>query len=207
MSHISSIPDSVRRWTWTVSQLRARASRLNRRVGGDPAATDAILNEALELCNNLLVDLAGAEAETKRLRDALRHERQDATGLFDRIPIASVSTDAAGLITEANRQAALLLNVSARHLAGKPLLHFTQDRVAFLALLQALPKEGGTAGGTIAIRPRERRTMAVELAVVPRTSTNPTEWLWFLAPEAPGERNLDADSLDAPRHVEAQRSA
>lgn len=190
-----------------MGQLRTHAQRLNRRSGGVPAASDAVVNEALELCNSLLVELAGAEEEARKLRQALQHDRQDATGLFERLPIATVSTDAGGLITAANRHAALLLNVSARHLAGKPLLHFTQDRVAFLALLQSLPQDGGAARGTISIRPRERRTMTVDLAVVPRTSMNASEWLWFLTPEAAGQRILESDQLDAPRHVDAQRSA
>lgn len=207
MSHISVISDSVRRWTWTVGQLRTRAQRVKRRSAGDPAAADAIIDEALELCNNLLVDLAGAEEETRKLRQALQQERQDAIGLFDRIPIPSVSTDEAGLITGANRHAALLLNVSARHLAGKPLLHFTQDRVAFLAMLGSLPQDGSTSHGTISIRPRERRTLAVEITVVSQTTMNATEWLWFLTPEASGERGVERDPLQLPRDVDSPESA
>lgn len=207
MSHVSSFSDSVRRWTWAVGQLRTRVQRVKRRFAGDPAASDAIVDEALDLCNNLLVDLAGAEEDTRKLRQALEQERQDAVGLFDRIPVASVSTDAAGVITAANRHAALLLNVSARHLTGKPLLHFTQDRVAFLAMLGALPQDGSTSHGTISIRPRERRTMAVDIAVVPRTTMNATEWLWFLTPEASGERGVERGRLQVPRDVESPDSA
>jgi PAS domain-containing protein len=207
MPQVPSISDSARRWTWTVGQLRARAQRLKRRATGDPGASDAIVEEAIELCNNLLVELAGAEAETRKLRVALQQERQDATGLFERIPIASVATDAAGLITEANRHAALLLNVSARHLAGKPLLHFTHDRVGFLALLQSLPRDGSTSHGTISIRPRERRTMTVDIAVVPRTSMSATEWIWFLTPETPGARVVDGDLVDVSGDGDSRPSA
>jgi PAS domain-containing protein len=207
MSQGSPISDSLRRWTWTVGQLRARAQRVTRRTTSDPVASEALADEALELCSNLLVELAGAEAEIKKLREALQHEREDADGLFERIPIASVATDAAGVITAANRRAASLLNFSARHLVGKPLLPFTQDRQAFLGLLRSLPRDGGTSQRSISIRPREHRTMTVDIAVVPRTTRNASEWLWFLTPEVPGARTLESDSLAAAADMASQRSA
>jgi PAS domain-containing protein len=207
MPQSSSISDGVRRWTWTVGQLRTRAQRAKGRFATDPAAAETIVDEALEVCGNLLVDLAGGDAEIKKLRVALQQEQQDALSLFERIPAASVATDAAGLITAANRDAALLLNVSARHLAGKPLLHFTQNRSAFLALLGSLPRDGSTSRGAIAIRPRERRTMTVDVAIVPRTTMGATEWLWFLTPESAGDRAVVRDPLEVPTDGDSAESS
>jgi PAS domain-containing protein len=188
MPQLTALSDSVRRWTLAVGQHRARAQRLKRDTAGLASPCDAILDEALELCSNLLIDLAGAEAQTSKLREALRHEREDAAGLFERIPIASISTDAAGVIADANRGAALLLNVSARHLAGKPLLHFTQDRVAFFALLKSLAREAGTLHVSIPIRPRERRATTVSVVVLRQTPADPGRLLWFLTPDATADR-------------------
>jgi len=202
MSEIASISDSVRRWTSAVSHLRARAQRARRRPDADPNLLTALLEEALELCNYVLADLAGADTEIKKSRQARDEERQDALALFDRLPVASVSTDATGVITATNRRAALLLNVSARHLAGKSLLPFSQDRSAFMTILNTLPRDGNTSSGRIAIRPRERRTLSVDVVIVPRTSTA-TEWLWFLFPVAAADRIGEPAPLDISHDTES----
>lgn len=178
-----SISDSVRRWTLLLGQLRSRALRVKRRSAPEPSAGDGLLDEALEFSNRMLIDLAGAELELKKSRHALAAEREHASALFDRMPIATVMTDRAGLITAANRRATQLLNVSARHLAGRPLVHFSNDRTAYLALLRGLPLNGTASTGTLTIRPRERRTLNVEIAIVPRTPADATEWVWFLTPD------------------------
>ena len=206
MSQASSVSDSIRRWTSALSHLRARAQRAKRRPGADPDALNALLDEALELCNYVLVDLAGADTEIRKNRDARDEEHQDAMALFERLPVASVSTDSAGIITATNRRAALLLNVSARHLTGKSLLPFSQDRTAFLAMLHTLPRDGSTASGRIAIRPRERRTLSVDAVIVPRTA-NATEWLWFLFPDGTGDRSADHSPMHGARDVDTEATA
>lgn len=179
----------------TLGQLRSRALRLKRRSTNAPLDSDTLMDEALEISNSLLLDLAGAELENEKLRRELNSERQDALALLDRMPIASVMTDAAGLIIAANRRASQLLNVSGRHLAAKPLLPFSQDRTGFLGLLGSLPRNGTPSAATLSIRPRERRPLSVDVIVIPRTPNGATEWLWFLTP-ACGERAGDAARLD-----------
>jgi PAS domain-containing protein len=199
----SSLPDSIRRWTWRLEQLRARARRITRRSGAEPIPSDVILAEALELCNSVLLDLAGAELKMKQYRDTLHGERQEAASLFERTPMASVSTDGSGIIGVANPRAAALLNVSARHLVGKPLLHFSQDRTAFLALVRSLPSGGETSNGTLSIRPRERRTISVDVVIIPRTIADPTEWLWFLTTPPATSRIVEEDRLDVPQDADS----
>jgi PAS domain-containing protein len=189
-----------------VGQLRTRAQRTKRRSNGEVAVSDAIVDEALDLCNNLLVDFAGAETEISTLRATLQNERQDAAALFERMPIATVSTDAEGVITAANPHAAALLNVSVRHLAGKPLFHFTQDRAAFLALLQSFPRDGSTSQGALSIRPRERRPVGVAITVLPRTSVNTIEWIWFLARDVAREQMQPAP-LDVPHRAQSEQTS
>ena len=196
------LSESVRRWTLTLGQLRSRALRVKRRSGDECVASDAFLDEALDLSNSVLLELAGAEMELKKSRDALHAERRETSALFDRMPVAAVMTDAAGVIIAANRRASLLLNVSARHLAAKPLLPFSQDRTRFLVLLRSLPLNGAASTATVSIRPRERRAVNVDVAIIPRTTSGPTEWLWFLTPEKE-HRSVDGGRLEIRRDVEA----
>jgi len=90
--------------------------------------------------------------------------------------------DENGRISRANRAAALLLNVSARHLVDQPLLHFTQDRDGFLDVLRRVRRDRTPLQCALAIRPRERGTVATMVTVVPRTPDAASEWLWFLEP-------------------------
>src|SRR4051812_14568496 len=177
---------TIRRWTRDLAQLRTRVLRLKRHTGTPDSPVDAVLQEAISLCTQLPQDLAGAEMEIQRCLADVRTERQQADDLFDRMLMPCLQADDNGRITRANRAAALLLNVSARHLVGQPLLHFTQDRGAFLDLLRRMRRERAQMQCELTIRPRERSALHAAVTLMPRGAGNTTEWLWFVASDRVG---------------------
>jgi PAS domain-containing protein len=156
---------------------------LKRPPGTLDAAVDAALEEAVTLSTLLLQELAGAEMEIQRCLAGARTERQQADYLFDRMLTPCLCANESGRIMRANRAAALLLNVSVRHLVGQPLLHFTQDREEFMDLLRRMRRDRAPLQCDLAIRPRERGTIRAAVTLMPRSPENPSEWLWFLAPD------------------------
>jgi PAS domain-containing protein len=181
------LPIAIRQWTRDLSHLRTRAARLKRQPEALVSApVDAALGEAVEMCTRLLQDLAGAEMEIQRRLAESQTERQQADYLLDRLPTACLCADEEGRITRANRAAALWLNVSARHLVGQPLLHFTVDRDGFMDLVGRMRRERAQLQCDLTIRPRERATMHVGVTLMPRAPVSTTEWLWFLAPARAG---------------------
>jgi PAS domain-containing protein len=97
----------------------------------------------------------------RELQSELGIAQQDATtaarrydALRDALPLACVVTDRAGTIVEANAAAVALLNTSERHLVGKPLVIFLEERDRFLATLNAADELRFEA----AVRPRDRKS-------------------------------------------------
>jgi PAS domain-containing protein len=173
---------TIRRWTREVAHLRTRAFRLRPPSDVD-APVNAALEEALTLCTELLQDLAGADMEIQRRTEEARAERHYGEYLFDRMGTPCLGTDDHGRITRANRAAALLLNVSVRHLVGQPLLHYTLDRDGFMELLRRTRGERAQFQGELMIRPRERSVIHAAITLMPRSPEDTTEWLWLFAPD------------------------
>ncbi len=177
-------PDAVRRWTRVLMALRARSLKIRRQ---DPAAAlDSILDESLDACDSLLQDLAAAHLVCDELRQEVKAEAWNRQYLLDRMPMACVSTDEGSLIHNANQPAADLFNISAKHLRGRLLLHFSVDRPAFGRVLQALPTAGSHLEAFVPVRPRERGLSNLSALIVPETIAGPPSWLWFLKPAANG---------------------
>jgi PAS domain-containing protein len=197
--------DSVPRWSREVAKLRAQTSRVRR----NPASKDGEVAEAaLETCESLLRDLAGAQLECERLQAQVRAEAAAWERLFEVVPRASLLTDGAGIIVTANAAAGALLNVSPRHLTDRQLLVFTRDRDAFRALLQrlGLGAEEDVAA-SLAIRPRERRVQQVDVRVVP-LSPDSGMWLWFLSSAGDAERSdVPGESHDSEQSEREQPHA
>jgi PAS domain S-box-containing protein len=130
------------------------------------------LNVAIEQLNELSDGLGVA-------RNSAHQTTRRYDELFDALPIPSVFTDEAGLITSANEAAAELLNLSARHLAGKPMVLFVADRDFFMKLTREA-NSGEPQSANLTIRPRDRKTRLVECVVqhLPAHS----ERCWFLMP-------------------------
>ena len=173
--------DPCRRWTRDIADLRTRAARTKRHSVSDSGLED-LLTDALAACDSLLFELAGARLELDRSVSSAKDDAADWSFLFDRMPVACVATDANGVITNANRSAALLLNLSAKNLGYRMLMHFFDGRDSFSQLLQSLTVELPPVRASLSLRPRERASVGTDVIVVPRTPGDLTIWLWFLVP-------------------------
>jgi PAS domain S-box-containing protein len=87
--------------------------------------------------------------------------------LFQSSPIAYLITDTNGLILEANRAVAQLLNVSERYLAGKPLAVFVAegDRRAFRTKLTQLSQNSNIQIWQTNLCPRDGNPFSTELHI------------------------------------------
>ncbi len=184
--------DEVRRWTRTLAALRARSLKLRRPDALATKPLDDLLAETLEACSGLLQDLAGAHLLCDQLRREVHAEVLNRQHLIEQMPIACVATDETSVIQNANQPAAELFNISAKHLRGRLLLHFSADRVAFGQLLHNLPLAGGKVDASVAVRPRERGPFTLNALIVPETATDRTSWLWFLKPSQEGAAIMPA---------------
>jgi PAS domain-containing protein len=166
----------------------------------------------LSTCHFLIQDLAGAKLECDRLRAEVRAAHEAWDHLFEIVPGACLLADASGWIVDANRLAALLLNVSAKHLKGRELRIFAEDRAAFGTLLRQLVHSGdGEARATLTFRPRERKPTEMDLVIRPLFGEYEGKWIWFLRAstesffvcDSPSARPLDGRQVD----VNASRAA
>src|SRR5215217_1388999 len=117
-------------WSDEMVKLLLRTDDLMRR-GDSPDPHENLLPEALEELQTTLEELRVADEELRQQNEELmetrleiERERQRYYDLFDFAPDAYLVTDANGTIQEANRAAAVLLNVKQRFLIGKPILVF-----------------------------------------------------------------------------------
>ena len=140
-------------------QRRAEAHR-------DPAAlltkTFAELGSALEELRVAQDQLVEQRGHMERLQSQLQQQDERYWQLFDEMPNAYVVTNAETVITEVNRAAAQLFNVSQRFLVNKALSVFVcEDRARFLRNAAAVAAEGGERNLNVRLRPRERAPLSV----------------------------------------------
>ena len=102
--------------------------------------------------------------ELAATRMQLEAERQHYRDLFNWMPNAYLTTNRDGIIEQANRAAATLLNVEPRFLIGKPLDTFLtpKERRAFPAHLNEL-KQRHLQRWTVGLQPRDRQPITVTL--------------------------------------------
>jgi PAS domain-containing protein len=174
--------DPCRRWTLELAELRSRARKLKLNGVSISAPAGEILEDAFNICASLVRELAGARLAAKKLEDEVRSESAQWDYLFDQMTVPCISTDAQGRILNANRSAALFLNVSTKHLKERLLLHFAEDRDTFVGLLRRLEHERARIQAELTIRPRERAPRQAAVVAVPQTPENATSWLWFFVP-------------------------
>ena len=182
-THMTTIDETLRRWTPIVARIKTRLAVGN---GSTPPKLKAALEDAAATYDVLLQDLAGAETRNRNLRSRIASLKSQWEDLFERMPVACVLTDASGTIRRANDRAADLLNTSARHLQREnaPLTYFVQDREPFFGLLKALPT-ADEVRATLLMRPRERALMMIDARAVPHPVDGESLWLWFLVPDSP----------------------
>ena len=118
-----------------VEALRSRVVGLTQRTDSELLFQQEILTAAFEEIQIALEELKVAEEELQQLnselcqqneelaatRQLVEVERQRYQDLFEEAPDAYLVTDESGTIQEANRAAAMLLNVLQKFLVGKPL--------------------------------------------------------------------------------------
>jgi PAS domain-containing protein len=171
--------DLVRRWTLAIAQLRSRVAKVRRIT--TPDALD-VIDQSLMLSDAVVRELAGAGLQFDVYRTQLDAQEALWAHLFAEMPLACVETDASGIIFNANRAAATMLNTSVKHLGARLLLHFAEDRDQFGQVLRGLSSDGSRYQLRLNIRPRERALIHVEATVVQRSPGDTGAWLWFLAP-------------------------
>ncbi len=172
--------DPVPQWTRQITVFRSQLAQLSKRGGIGRSAE--LLEGALSACDSLVRDLAGAKLECDRLRAKVRTANDAWDHLFEIIPGACLLTDAGGWILAANRPAGTLLNVSAKHLKGRELRIFAEDRAAFATLLRQLNHSGDwESRATLTLRPRDRKPAPLNLVIRPLAGERDGAWIWFLA--------------------------
>lgn len=130
-----------------VEAVQQRAQQLYQCAGEASDGQPQILVESLEQLRIALEELYVAEEELRHqneqlmaARQAAEAERQRYQELFEFAPDGYLVSDIHGTIREANRAAALLLNIAQKHLVGKPLASFVPDdyRRGFRSMLNQL---------------------------------------------------------------------
>ena len=147
---------------------------LHREAGETPLHKNGLLPELFTELNISLEELRVAEEELRQQNEtlgetrlAVEEERQRYQDLFDFAPDGYLVTDPDGKILEANRAAGLLLGVSPRHLANKPLAVYVgpDSRPAFRAGLIRLQQEAAPVEWETVLRPRQRRMFPAAVTV------------------------------------------
>ena len=138
-----------------------RLATLERRAGtNESRATQSLLTDFRRLARDLertFESLQEAAARHAALQRDVEIASRRASLLLDLTPLPYVLVHTTGIIIEGNAAAAKALNLSQRHLKGKPFDLFLQsDREEFLAKLSSL-REGAEPERWVAVvRPRER---------------------------------------------------
>jgi len=185
--------------------MRTRAAKL-RRAAVPPEVLD-VVDQSLSLSDAVVRELAGTGLQFDAYKVKLDEQTALWSYLFEEMPLPCVETDASGIIFNANRAAATMLNTSVKHLGARLLMHFAEDRDRFGQLLRGLSLDGSRHSSSLIIRPRERAPMHVEATVIPRSPGDNSAWLWFfMPPEQPhvGSRRHEkspADRQDSPPHM------
>jgi PAS domain S-box-containing protein len=128
-----------------------------------PAATDAVppadvqAEETFEELQVMLEELRVADEDLAVAHQVVEAERARYQELFDFAPDGYLVTDAAGIISEANRAAAAMLAVPQAGLRGKPLVVFVprKERQAFHTRLAQLPQHRGVQEWEVRLQPRQ----------------------------------------------------
>ena len=174
--------------------MRNRAAKV-RRTAVPPEVLE-VVDQSLSLSDAVVRELAGTGLQFDAYKVKLDEQTALWSYLFEEMPLPCVETDASGIIFNANRAAATMLNTSVKHLGARLLLHFAEDRDRFGQLLRGLPADGSRHRSSLIIRPRERAPIHIEATVIPRTPGDTCSWLWFFMP--PDQPRVDPRRHDKP---------
>ncbi|HEY9782479.1 MAG TPA: diguanylate cyclase, partial [Leptolyngbyaceae cyanobacterium] len=136
-------------------------------------------------------------------------QRQRYLDLFEQAPDGYLVTNIAGIISEANRAAAKLLNVEARFLVGKPLsIFFTKEvRQTLISKLNSICSVDFATEWEVSLVPRSRPPIdaAISVACLRASSGEVIELRWLLRDLSERKRTLELEQEIAIRdQVESQ---
>ena len=166
-----------------VSALQ-RFSTLQRRAVSERVEQPKLFSRALKELEAALEELRVAQEQLienrgriEQLQVELTQQYEKYWQLFDQMPEAYVVTKPDSTITEANRAAADLFNVSQRFLIGKTISVFVcEDRHRFLTTTSQLAAESAPIDFKFRLRPRER----APLDITARVSGDAMSLRWLL---------------------------
>lgn len=162
------------RLTQNIDDLQGWVSELQQTAEQVPGQCPSLIVEALEKLNTSLEELRvldeefgqqNLELEAAQLE--LEQERQRFRDLFQFAPEGYLVTDPGGMIQEANRAAARLLNVTENFLIGKPLSLFVvpEEVRAFRTQLNQLSQVERLQEWSVRLKPREGEPFDAALTV------------------------------------------
>ena len=168
-----------------------RTAQLYQRSSATTWDEPELLADSLTELRIALEELQVAEEELLQQNQelAIAHtqlevERQRYHDLFEFAPDGYLVTNTAGIIQEANRAAAKLLNVSQEKLIGKPLINYIPyaERKSFRANLNQLHHSDGMQEWEIRVSPRDSAAFdaAMTLSTVRDWQGKPAGWRWLL---------------------------
>jgi PAS domain S-box-containing protein len=150
-----------------IEELRSRVTILLQCVVTEPNSQQDFAAEAFEELQIALEELKIACEELEATRAIVEKERQRYQELFDFAPDGYLMTDIYGNILEANRAAAVLLNISQRFLIRKPLVSFIvlSNYQAFFAYLTQL-QQFDRGEWEVLLKPRAQAPFDADMTVV-----------------------------------------
>jgi PAS domain S-box-containing protein len=182
--------------SWQLALMRTRLNNLERKAEQPRVDSARLLSECVRELKNTFdfLEAAGdrlraADADSKKMQAAVRHEQDRFKALVDLLTDAFIATDLSGVIVEGNAAAGKLLNLSTRALVGRPLHMFLNgERVEFLDFLKELPNQSVTPERELHLRPRERHfvTTLARVGIVRDQEGHPSGLHWIL-------RRIDAE--------------
>ncbi|WP_348982994.1 PAS domain S-box protein [Brasilonema sp. UFV-L1] len=142
------------------------------------------LGSASEIVHIATEELRQQNEELLQTRSLLETERQRYQDLFEFAPDAYLVTNTSGIIREANRTAAILLDISQHHLIGKPMTNFVAlpDRQSFRAHLIQLSESNKVKELIVHIQKRngELFDAAMTVGVVRNQERQPIALRWLI---------------------------
>src|SRR5262245_52911044 len=148
-----------------IRYLESHMKDLLEQVERSSSIPGPLFTRALEDLQGSLEELSVAEEELHQQTDelatlsqALAVEGARYQELFEGAPDGYLITDTHGVIRQANRAAAALLNISQNALVGKPLLPFIaeSERKSFWARFHQLLQDGTAEEWELWLQPRDR---------------------------------------------------
>ena len=163
---MKQLAQQIEDWRWRVAALQ-RAGELSLPQQQLKEETGEGLCTALEELQLASEELYQQNEELVSARMVAEAERQRYQELFEFAPDGYLVTDIEGILREANRAAAELLNVSQQFLVGQPLLTFIpqSERPAFRSQLNRLRQLERVQEWEVRLHPRKSRPFDAALSV------------------------------------------